>query len=49
MLSRRELEPYSLYEEIAKEFDVLVYAHSFDELGHNTDNVYFEPERKAQV
>lgn len=49
MLSRRELEPYSLYEEVQKEFDVLVYAHSFDELGHNTNNIYFEPKRKAQT
>jgi len=49
MLSRRELEPYSLYEESEKEFEVLVYTHSFDELGHNTNNIYFEPKRKAQA
>lgn len=49
MLSRRELEPYYLYEETAREFEIQVYAHFFDELGHNTSNIYFEPKRKAQA
>jgi hypothetical protein len=49
MLSRRELEPYTLYEETQKEFEVQVYAHVFDDLARNTNNIYFEPKRKAQA
>ena len=49
MLSRRELEPYTLYEETQKEFEVQPHALFFDDLAHNTNNIYFEPKRKAQA
>jgi hypothetical protein len=48
MLSARELEPYYLYEQTEKEFDIKTYAHTFEELAMNTVNIYFEPRPKGQ-
>jgi hypothetical protein len=48
MLSARELEPYYLYEQTEKEFDIKPYAHTFEELAMNTVNIYFEPRPKTQ-
>ena len=36
-----------MYEDTQKEFEVQVYAHLFEEHAHNTNNIYFEPKRKA--
>jgi hypothetical protein len=47
MLSARELEPYYLYEQTEKEFDIKPYGHTFEELAMNTVNIYFEPRPKA--
>lgn len=43
MLSARELEPYYIYEQTEKEFDIKRYAHSLEELAINTVNIYFDP------
>ena len=47
MLSARELEPYHLYSETEKEFEIKQYAHTFEELAMNTVNIFFEPRPKA--
>jgi len=49
MLSARELEPYHLYEQTEKEFDIKLYAQTFEELAMNTVNIFFEPRSKAQA
>jgi hypothetical protein len=49
MLSARELEPYHLYEDTKKEFEIKEYAHTFEELAMNTVNIFFEPKPKAQA
>lgn len=46
MLSARELEPYHLYEETEKQFEIRQYAHTFEELAMNTANVFLEPRPK---
>lgn len=48
MLSARELEPYYLYEQTEKEFEIKLYAHTFEELAMNTVNIFFEPKPKAK-
>lgn len=48
MLSARELEPYYLFEQAEKEFEIKRYAHTFEELAMNTVTIYFEPRPKAQ-
>ncbi|GEM_PF-265545 len=47
MLSERELKPYYLYEQTAKEFEIDQYASSFEEMAQATHNIYFEPRPKA--
>jgi hypothetical protein len=47
MLSARELEPYHLYEETEREFEITQYAHTFEELAINTANIFFEPRPKV--
>jgi hypothetical protein len=47
LLSERELKPYYLYEQTAKEFEIDQYASSFDETAQATHNIYFEPRPKA--
>lgn len=49
LLSARELEPYDLYEETKREFEVKEYAHTFGELAMNTLTIFFEPRPKAQT
>ena len=43
-MSDRELEPYSLYEQTAKEFNVDKYAAGVDDLVNNTVNIFIKPE-----
>lgn len=47
MLSARELEPYFMYQETEKQFEIKQYAHTFEELAINTVNIFFEPRPKA--
>jgi len=47
MLSKREVEPYCIYELAEKEFDIKRYAHSLEELAINTVNIYFDPKPKT--
>jgi hypothetical protein len=49
MLSARELEPYHLYEETEKEFEIKKYAHTFEELAINTVIIFFEPRPKVMT
>jgi hypothetical protein len=49
LLSARELEPYHLYEEAEKEFEIRAHAHTFEELAMNTVNMFFEPRPKAEA
>jgi hypothetical protein len=46
MLSARELEPYYLYEETEKQFEIRESANTFEELALNTVNIFFEPKPK---
>lgn len=48
LLSARELEPYYLYEQTEKEFEIKPYGHTFEELAMNTVKIFFEPRLKAQ-
>ncbi len=47
LLSERELRPYYLYEQTAKEFEIDHYASSFDQMAQATHNIYFEPRPKT--
>jgi hypothetical protein len=47
LLSKRELEPYHLYEQTAKEFEISPYASSLDQMAQATHNIFFEPRPKA--
>jgi hypothetical protein len=47
LFSRRELEPYHLYEQTSKEFEISPYASSLEQMARATHNVYFEPRPKA--
>ena len=47
LLSERELKPYFLYEQTAKEFEISPYASSFDQMALATHSIYFEPRSKA--
>lgn len=47
LLSERELRPYYLYEQTAKEFEIDQYARSFEQMAQATHNIYFEPRPKA--
>ncbi len=46
LLSERELKPYYLYEQTAKEFEIDQYASSFEQMTQATHNIYFEPRPK---
>jgi AIG2-like family len=46
LLSERELKPYYLYEQTAKEFEIDPYASSFEQMAQATHNIYFEPRPK---
>ncbi len=43
LLSERELKPYYLYEQTAKEFEINQHASSFEQMAQATHNIYFEP------
>jgi hypothetical protein len=47
MLSERELEPYHIYEQTEKEFELKPHANSLEDLAINTVNIYFDPKPKA--
>jgi hypothetical protein len=47
MLSARELEPYLIYEQTEKEFDIKRYARSLEELAINTTSIYLDPKPKT--
>ena len=49
LLSDRELEPYFVYEETQKEFDIRPSAISFEDLAKATHNIYFDPRRKRNA
>ena len=46
LLTARELEPYFLYEETAKEFDIEKYAVSLEDMANITHTVFYEQRRK---
>jgi hypothetical protein len=47
LLSHRELEPYHVYEDTAKEFDIRQTAISLDDFALATPNIFFQPKFKA--
>lgn len=47
LLSDRELEPYWIYEETAKEYDINPSAVSLSDLAMGTDGVFLNPRRKS--
>jgi hypothetical protein len=47
MLTERELEPYSVYERTAREFDIRETAVSFEAMAAATVRVFFEEKRRA--
>jgi len=47
MLTDRELEPYSVYERTAKEFDIQQMAGSFEDMVAATARVFFEQRRRT--
>jgi hypothetical protein len=49
LLSERELKPYYLYEQTAKDFEISPYASSFDQMAQATHTIYFEPRPKASM
>ena len=49
LLSERELKPYDLYEQAAKEFHIDRYASSFEQMAQATHGIYFEPRPKYPV
>jgi len=48
LLSRRELEPYFIYERAEKEFSMIGHAASFEGMVDATRDIYFEPRPKIQ-
>ena len=48
LLSGRELEPYHLYEQAVKEFEISPYASSLEQMAEATQGIYFAPRPKAQ-
>jgi hypothetical protein len=49
MLSASELEPYFLYEQADKQFQIKRYVNSLEDLAINTVNIFFEPKPKPSA
>jgi hypothetical protein len=47
LLSKRELEPYYLYQRASSEFEISSHASSFEQMVRATHGIYFEPRHKA--
>jgi hypothetical protein len=48
LLSGRELEPYYLYEQAVKEFEISPYASSLEQMAEATQGIYFAPRPQVQ-
>jgi hypothetical protein len=48
ILTQRELEPYFIYEETSKEFDINEIAVSFSDMAVVTDRVFFKSIRRGE-
>jgi len=48
MLTSRELEPYFVYEDTEKEYDIPATASSLEDLARVTDKLFLHPVKKAQ-
>jgi hypothetical protein len=46
LLTKRELEPYFIYEKTAKEFEIPEYAISLEDMAHITHTVFYEKVKK---
>lgn len=46
LLTGRELEPYFVYEDTEKHFDIPRHANSLEDLAEATDRIFFNPQRR---